>query len=109
MSEYIEREALLSELQEEIEFETSMYTEEQNKYFNMGLKCAIRDVKSQPAADVVEVRHGKWQPCFEDWRKQIEGDECSACGFRHYGTNMRDYHFCPNCGAKMDGDTNDEL
>ena len=48
MPEYIEREALLSELQEEIEFETSMYTEEQNKYFNMGLKCAIRDVKSQP-------------------------------------------------------------
>ena len=41
MPEYIEREALLSELQEEIEFETSMYTEEQNKYFNMGLKCAI--------------------------------------------------------------------
>ena len=55
MAEYIEREAVLSELQEEIEFETSMYTEEQNKYFNMGLKCAIRDAKSQPAADVVEV------------------------------------------------------
>lgn len=55
MAEYIEREALLLELQEEIEFETSMYTEEQNKYFNMGLKCAIRDVKSQPAADVTEV------------------------------------------------------
>ena len=55
MPEYIERDALLSELQEEIEFETSMYTEEQNKYFNMGLKCAIRDVKSQPAADVTEV------------------------------------------------------
>ena len=55
MAEYIEREALISELQEEIEFETSMYTEEQNKYFNIGLKCAIRDVKSHPAADVVEV------------------------------------------------------
>ena len=53
MAEYIEREALLSELQEEIDFETSMYTEEQNKYFNMGLKCAVRDVKSQPTADVV--------------------------------------------------------
>ena len=53
MAEYIEREALLSELQEEIDFETSMYTEEQNKYFKMGLKCAARDVKSQPTADVV--------------------------------------------------------
>lgn len=54
-------------------------------------------------ADVVEVRHGEWKPCFEDWRKQIEGDECSVCGFQHYGTTIRDYHYCPNCGAKMDG------
>lgn len=36
----LEREALLSELIEEIEFETPMYTKEQNKWFNSGLKCA---------------------------------------------------------------------
>ena len=67
-------------------------------------------INEQPAADAVEVRHGKWQPCYEDWRKQIEGDECSACGFRHYGTNIRNYPYCPNCGARMDGkdgETND--
>lgn len=64
-------------------------------------------INEQPTADVAEVRHGKWQPCYEDWRKQIEGDECSACGFQHYGTNIRDYPYCPNCGARMDGDTND--
>lgn len=55
-----------------------------------------------PIADVQEVRHGKWEQCFEDWRKQIVGDECSECGFKHYGTNIRNYHYCPNCGAKMD-------
>ena len=64
-------------------------------------------IEKQPTADVVEVRHGKWQPCYEDWRKQIEGDECSACGFQHYGTNIRDYPYCPNCGARMDGETNE--
>lgn len=31
MAEYIEREALLKELQEEIDFETTMYTEEQKQ------------------------------------------------------------------------------
>ena len=46
---------------------------------------------------------GEWKPCFEDWRKQVEGDECSACGFRHYGTSISHYNFCPNCGAKMKG------
>lgn len=60
-------------------------------------------------ADVQEIKHGKWKLCYEDWRMQIAGDECSACGFQHYGTCISHYHYCPNCGAKMDGDTNDEL
>ena len=55
MAEYIEREALLNELQEEIDFETTMYTEEQTKWFKIGLKCAVRDVKYQPKVDLVEL------------------------------------------------------
>ena len=54
---------------------------------------------NSPVADVAPVRHAKWEQCFEDWREQIEGDKRSACGFEHYGTS---YHYCPNCGAKMD-------
>ena len=61
---------------------------------------------SVPAVDVTTVRHGRWEQCFEDWRKQIEGDKCSACGFEHYGSGIRYYHYCPNCGAKMDGAKN---
>lgn len=49
-----------------------------------------------------EARHGKWGRCYEDWRHQIEGDKCSICGFEHYGTSIAHYHYCPNCGAKMD-------
>ena len=92
MTEYIEREALLSELQEEIEFETSMYTEEQNKYFNMGLKCAIRDVKSQPAADVAEVKRGEWT------KDDSDGCFCSFCGwYTDY-----DYDYVTNNGLGND-------
>lgn len=54
-SRYIDADKLLVELQEEIDFKTSMYTEEQNQYFSAGLKCAYRDVIAQPTADVVEV------------------------------------------------------
>lgn len=57
-----------------------------------------------PTEDVQEVKHGEWKECFEDWRKQIAGDECSSCGFQHYGSSIVHYHYCPNCGAKMDGD-----
>ena len=55
-----------------------------------------------PAADVEPVRHGAWYPCFEDWRQQQEGNKCSVCGFEYYGTGIRSFHYCPNCGAKMD-------
>lgn len=51
--EYIERGALLEELQEEIVFESAMYTEEQNKWLCTGLRIATRDVRKQPTADVV--------------------------------------------------------
>lgn len=51
---------------------------------------AIRNI---PSADVAEVKHGKWK-----WRN---GGECSECGF--HNSNF-DYNFCPNCGAKMDGE-----
>lgn len=59
MSEYIEREALLNELQEELEFETPMYTAEQNKWINTGLRIVIKDVKRQPTTNVVEVVYCK--------------------------------------------------
>lgn len=55
MPEYIEREALIAELEEELAFDTPMYTDKENKFINRGLMIAIKDVNSIPIADVVEV------------------------------------------------------
>lgn len=63
----------------------------------------IASIENAPAVDVQEIKHGEWKLCYEDWRRQIAGDECSACEFQHYGTCISHYHYCPNCGAKMDG------
>ncbi len=49
-----------------------------------------------PAADVRPERRGRWD---------VAGDivvECSACG-EVYSAIMIPRHYCPNCGAKMDG------
>lgn len=73
-----------------------------NKHIKMMICMSYQYAQKLIAADVQEIRHGKWEQCFEDWRKQIEGDKCSVCGFEHYGTSIRHYHYCPNCGAKMD-------
>lgn len=98
MAEYIEREALLSYPIRRDNYDTK----NSNIYFINGIESVLEYAKSLPPADVREVKHGKWERCFEDWRKQIEGDKCSVCGFKHYGRSIRHYHYCPNCGAKID-------
>ena len=70
---------------------------------------AINDTEiiNFPTADVVPVVHGEWKesniPC-EDY-------VCSVCGGAnwYYGTNgmITLSKYCPNCGAKMDGDKNE--
>ena len=62
-----------------------------------------------PAADVVEVMHGRWEERIVDDPLDPYGFfkrrwYCSSCGrYQTYGTTA----FCPNCGAKMDGGVND--
>ena len=50
-----------------------------------------------PAANVVEVKHGKWEV------RTVRGEAelyCSVCG--NSPNVIYAYEFCPNCGAKMD-------
>lgn len=73
---------------------------------------AISDVADMlthfPAADVVEVRHGRWRK--ERVSSTGSGSygvyQCSICGamFPDIGYG---YNYCPNCGSRMDldGDT----
>ena len=62
----------------------------------------VRRLLSIPAADVAPVRHGRWEPgnpicpvCGGDKFKDLDAD--IWCDW------MPD--FCPNCGARMDGDS----
>lgn len=74
------------------------------------------DIKgtAQKAADyliangVTVQKHGRWIEC-EDSLMDVYY-ECSVCGeafFLDEGTPDENcYKFCPNCGAKMDGEAN---
>ena len=66
-----------------------------------------------PTADVVKVLHGKWLETQEPlgWR-DVDCIECSVCHeswIMDEDSSIDDYecmwHYCPNCGAKMDGAT----
>lgn len=58
-------------------------------------------VLSASIVDAMEVVHGRWvyEPVEFDWKRDIK---CSICG--EYVNTTSNY--CPNCGAKMDGDGN---
>ena len=49
-------------------------------------------------ADVVEVRHGEW----EVWG--LCNPKCSLCKNYNYAKDR----YCPNCGAKMDGERREQ-
>ena len=82
MSEYIDRAAALMKLMQD--------------------GCSAKNLQSIldiPGADVAPVVHGMWDSL--DGYKTRRA--CSVCGWDvpEYG---KFYTYCPNCGARMDGD-----
>ena len=59
------------------------------------------------ANGVVVQKHGRWEIIVDDY--DCEMMQCSCCGSEFYdGDNDTVdclHNYCPNCGAKMDGDT----
>lgn len=62
---------------------------------------ALTLIDSIKASDVSTVRHGRWI----EQEKYTFGTmyDCSICGDRILD-NGHAWNYCPNCGAKMDGD-----
>lgn len=60
---------------------------------------------SLKAADVAEVRHGRWDA--SDRYKFLDGSTCIRCTECGAALHLDEYqkyhwHYCPNCGARMD-------
>lgn len=58
---------------------------------------AARLLDEIPAADVVPIRNSRWIHCF-----QQDGETVGQCYECHAIRFIDPY--CPNCGARMDGD-----
>ena len=92
-NEYIERGAAINRL---------LSVAVTDDVFGMGVQFgvghAIAVLNEAPAADVVEVKHGTW---IHDYNN-VYG--CSECLERETMSPKKPKNYCPNCGAKMDGE-----
>lgn len=68
-------------------------------------------IEQAPTVDAVEVVHGRWiERPLDNFRKyEVKCSECGFVGIENYDQYLEpyDFNYCPNCGAKMDGDGND--
>ena len=113
MAEYIEREAAVKLAQESYEqlnlaMAAADGAREINRLYKLQELCkTVEEVfKKVPAADVAPVRHGRWileptNPYDDPGYKNRMIKVCSCC----HWSNACKYNYCPNCGAKMDQET----
>ena len=101
MTKYIKLEELMK-----FPIRRNRYNKEHGNDFVSGIEMVLEYAKNIPAADVAPVRHGRWIA-------KGEYTVCTECGGRS-GTQYEGVEpiplmtqFCPNCGAKMDGELNE--
>ena len=105
MAEYIERETVLEEINEKISniAFTSPYQREIEAIV-VGMERARDSVEDAPAADVAPVVLAEWKPYRDHFTKRHIGWICTNCSGVQMDLSNGDTAYCPNCGARMDGE-----
>ena len=81
---------------------TSPYQSDINTMLS-GMERVLDIVEASPTVDAVEVVHGRWEKFHHGSYDFALRLRCSHC--RHVVYEWG-FNYCPNCGAKMDGDGN---
>ena len=109
MAEYIEREAVVDTIYAAFKKYWAIPCSSVDLAVQRDVVHTKNKIYNIPAADVAPVVHGKWTEKDNSMydlymRENIHWSTyiCSACN----GEVMKDFRYCPNCGARMDGDGN---
>lgn len=97
--EYMEREAVIKHLDNLYDKMNAL-----SPQFYSGFMLARHQVNDFPAADVMEVRHGRWidAPLVVHGAPEYICDQCQDDDYwKEHNQHYKD-NFCPNCGVIMD-------
>lgn len=98
----IDADALVDDVEKKINDELNGFScNDYNYFYCAGMRNVIRLVKRLPTVD--PVKHGRWIFVGD----MVSYIKCSECGDDICWVNSKRPKYCPNCGAKMDGDAND--
>lgn len=104
MSEPIDRQAALAEIDDTIE---GSLQRPEDVYIDKGLMMARAIIEKMPTIKT-EQRRGKWIPIeydgYADGYPVYDKWECSNCGHEHNGEEDTLTAFCPDCGFDMIGE-----
>lgn len=118
MSEYLERETAVNIADHAIlehPYDKDSQRPEEYSDYNQGWSDACNHIRARlayvPAAGVAPVRHGKWKELnrtafvgIDKFGKEIyrnlRYNTCSLCR----NGSVSKLNYCPNCGARMDGE-----
>lgn len=112
MTEYITKEQAIAVVKEAIANIVNSDSETVNLTdLEIEIQMTITDYTD--AADVAPVVHARWEGIWGDgYAEDEEGNpqivyeefECSNCGQEHLADGEPEWNYCPECGARMDGD-----
>lgn len=119
MAEYIEREALMKnfcgyDLTKCVKYGNKDAGQQHDSYSTMMMYEIADEIIDAPAADVAPVVHGRWvdryggkyanplYECSECKRRAPYKFENDSLNIGLWVQDLTDY--CPNCGARMDGE-----
>lgn len=104
MTDYISREAFAAEMKER-QTEAGKWLREAKDHDTaaradavLSFLCEIKlTLDKTPAADVREVKRGKWENVEPNFMAK-----CSNCRRYYISRDQKyEFHYCPNCGADM--------
>ena len=107
MDEYISREEAIKELREVYENEYPTASGDFDEYASHDVPNVLRNI---PAADAQPVKRGRWIDIYE-WAEMHDSRPSGMCTYYWCSECEKEQEkksdFCPNCGARMDGDANE--